>query len=67
MDFLLLKNVRNNSCCAHGELLGQPELKLDIIYLAVPHLSCGVQIFHCRTQTFQVWCTGLIAPRHGES
>ena len=45
MDFLLLKNVRNSSCCAHGELLGQPELKLDIIYLAVLHLSCGLQDF----------------------
>lgn len=52
MDFLLLKNVRNSSCSVHGELLGQPELKLNIIYFAVSHLSCGMQDFSLQHTDF---------------
>ena len=71
MDFLLLKNVRNNSCYVHGELLGQPELKLDIIYFAVSHLSCGMQDFSLQHTDFPgvvhgIRCSkawGILIPR----
>ena len=33
MDFLLLKNVKNSSYYVHGKMLGQPGLKLDIVFI----------------------------------
>ena len=73
MDFLLLKNVRNSSCYVHGELLGQPELKLDVIYFSVSHLSCSMQDFSlqhtdfpgvvCGTGFSKAWAVLIHQPR----